>query len=157
MLHENIKKLMEGFQYTRPMAIFLSIVGAMSVSIPTPRTSSTKGRCRTHRLIAKVPSIAAWAYRHSIGRPVRLSDNDLSFTANFLNMLFKMTELKYQTNPILESARRPVHPARRSRAELLDHDDADDRQLACDPHCRSPAPRIYGRSTAARTRRCCGC
>src|SRR6478735_1875254 len=73
MLHENIKKLMEGFQYdAHPMAIFLSI--------------------------------AAWAYRHSIGRPYVYPDNDLSFTGNFLNMLFKMTELKYQPNPVLARA-----------------------------------------------------
>ena len=56
------------------------------------------------RLIAKVPSIAAFAYRHSIGRPYVYPDNDLSFTGNFLNMLFKMTELKYKPNPVLERA-----------------------------------------------------
>src|SRR5262249_55672957 len=57
-----------------------------------------------HRLIAKVPSIAAYAYRHSIGRPYIYFDNDLSFIGNFLNMLFKMTELKYQPNPVLARA-----------------------------------------------------
>ena len=57
-----------------------------------------------HRLIAKVPTIAAYAYRHSIGRPYVYPDNDLSFAGNFLNMLFKMTELKYQPNPVLERA-----------------------------------------------------
>ena len=57
-----------------------------------------------YRLIAKVPSIAAYAYRHSIGRPYNYPDNDLSFTGNFLNMLFKMTELKYKPNPVLERA-----------------------------------------------------
>jgi citrate synthase len=57
-----------------------------------------------HRAIAKVPSIAAWAFRHSIGRPYVYPDNDLSFTGNFLNMLFKMTELKYQPNPVLARA-----------------------------------------------------
>jgi len=59
---------------------------------------------QTHRAIAKVPSIAAWAFRHSIGRPYVYPDNDLSFTGNFLNMLFKMTELKYQPNPVLARA-----------------------------------------------------
>src|SRR5439155_15824275 len=59
---------------------------------------------QTRRLIAKVPSIAAYAYRHSIGRHYNYPDNDLSFTGNFLNMLFKMTELKYQPNPVLERA-----------------------------------------------------
>src|SRR5438067_3749324 len=107
MLHENIKKLMEGFQYdAHPMAIFLSTVGAMSGFYPDAKNIFDKAsRVRqTHRLIAKVPSIAAWAYRHSIGRPYVYPDNDLSFSANFLNMLFKMTELKYQPNPVLARA-----------------------------------------------------
>jgi citrate synthase len=107
MLHENIKKLMEGFQYdAHPMAIFLTTVGAMSGFYPDAKNIHDKAaRMRqTHRLIAKVPSIAAWAYRHSIGRPYVYPDNDLSFTANFLNMLFKMTELKYQPNPVLARA-----------------------------------------------------
>jgi citrate synthase len=107
MLHENIKKLMEGFQYdAHPMAIFLSTVGAMSGFYPDAKNIFDRSsRLRqTHRLIAKVPSIAAWAYRHSIGRPYVYPDNDLSFTGNFLNMLFKMTELKYQPNPVLTRA-----------------------------------------------------
>ena len=107
MLHENIKKLMEGFQYdAHPMAIFLSTVGAMSSFYPEAKHIHDKSaRMRqTHRLIAKVPSIAAWAYRHSIGRPYVYPDNELSFTGNFLNMLFKMTELKYQPNAVLERA-----------------------------------------------------
>jgi citrate synthase len=107
MLHENIKKLMEGFQYdAHPMAIFLSTVGAMSGFYPEAKNifeQSSRLR-QTHRLIAKVPSIAAWAYRHSIGRPYVYPDNDLSFTGNFLNMLFKMTELKFQPNPVLTRA-----------------------------------------------------
>jgi len=107
MLHENIKKLMEGFQYdAHPMAIFLSTVGAMSGFYPEAKNIFDKNSRmkQTHRLIAKVPSIAAWAYRHSIGRPYVYPDNDLSFTGNFLNMLFKMTELKYQPNPVLTRA-----------------------------------------------------
>jgi citrate synthase len=107
MLHENIKKLMEGFQYdAHPMAIFQSTVGAMSGFYPDAKNIFDKSsRLRqTHRLIAKVPSIAAWAYRHSIGRPYVYPDNDLSFTGNFLNMLFKMTELKFQANPVLTRA-----------------------------------------------------
>src|SRR5438094_1794132 len=107
MLHENIKKLMEGFQYdAHPMAIFLSTVGAMSGFYPDAKNIFDKAsRMRQmHRAIAKVPSIAAWAFRHSIGRPYVYPDNDLSFTANFLNMLFKMTELKDQPNPVLARA-----------------------------------------------------
>src|SRR5215475_12743004 len=107
MLHENIKKFMEGFQYdAHPMGIFLSTVGAMSTFYPDAKNIFDKqSRMRqTHRLIAKVPSIAAYAYRHSIGRPYNYPDNDLSFAGNFLNMLFKMTEVKYQPNPVLTRA-----------------------------------------------------
>src|SRR5438552_17623478 len=107
MLHENIKKLMEGFQYdAHPMGIFLSTVGALSTFYPDSKQIFDKGsRLRQmHRLIAKVPSIAAYAFRHSIGRPYVYPDNDLSFTGNFLNMLFKMTEIKYHPNPVLARA-----------------------------------------------------
>jgi citrate synthase len=107
MLHENIKKFMEGFRYdAHPMGIFLSTVGALSTLNPDAKAIFDKAsrRRQTQRLIAKVPSIAAYAFRHSIGRPYNSPDNDLSFTGNFLNMLFKMTELKYQPNPVLARA-----------------------------------------------------
>jgi citrate synthase len=107
MLHENIKKLMEGFQYdAHPMGVFLSTVGAFSTFYPDAKKifDEKSRKKQIHRLIAKVPTIAAYAYRHSIGRPYVYPDNDLSFTGNFLNMLFKMTELKYQANPVLERA-----------------------------------------------------
>jgi citrate synthase len=107
MLHENIKKLMEAFQYdAHPMGVFLSTVGAFSTFYPdAKKIFDEKSRMKQiHRLIAKVPTIAAYAYRHSIGRPYVYPDNDLSFTGNFLNMLFKMTELKYQPNAVLERA-----------------------------------------------------
>jgi citrate synthase len=108
MLHENIKTFMEGFQYdAHPMGIFLSTVGALSTfNHRDAKNIFDRGsRLRqTQRLIAKVPSIAAYAYRHSIGRPYNYPDNDLSFTGNFLNMLFRMTELKYQPNPVLARA-----------------------------------------------------
>src|SRR3979490_256268 len=107
MLHENVKRLMEGFQYdAHPMGIFLSTVGALSTFYPDAKQIFDKhSRLRqTHRLIAKVPSLAAYAFRHTIGRPYIYPDNDLSFTGNFLNMLFKMTELKYQSNPVLVKA-----------------------------------------------------
>jgi len=107
MLHENIKKFMEGFRYdAHPMGIFLSTVGALSTLNPDAKNIFDKNSrlLQTRRLIAKVPSIAAYAYRHSIGRHYIYPDNDLSFTGNFLNMLFKMTELKYVPNPVLERA-----------------------------------------------------
>jgi citrate synthase len=107
MLHENIKKFMEGFQYdAHPMGIFLSTVGLLSTIYPGARKvlDEDTRRLQILRLIAKVPSIAAYAYRHSIGRPYIYPDNDLSFPGNFLNMLFKMTELKYRPHPVLERA-----------------------------------------------------
>src|SRR6266550_2521807 len=107
MLHENVKTFMTSFQYdAHPMGIFLSTVGALSTfNRDAKQIFDKSSRLRqTYRLIAKVPTIAAYAYRHSIGRPYNYPDNDLSFTGNFLNMLFKMTELKYQPNPVLARA-----------------------------------------------------
>jgi citrate synthase len=107
MLHENIKKLMEGYQYdAHPMGVFLSTVGAFSTFYPDAKNifDEASRKKQIHRLIAKVPTIAAYAYRHSIGRPYIYPDNELSFAGNFLNMLFKMTELKYKVNPVLERA-----------------------------------------------------
>ena len=107
MLHENIKKLMEGFQYdAHPMGVLISTIGAFSTFYPDAKKifDEQSRKKQIHRLIAKVPTIAAYAYRHSIGRPYIYPDNDLSFTGNFLNMLFRMTELKYQVNPVLERA-----------------------------------------------------
>ena len=107
MLHENTKKFMEGFQQdAHPMGIFLSTVGAMSTFYPDAKQIFLEEarRAQIVRLIAKVPSIAAYAYRHNSGRPYVYPDNGLSFTGNFLNMLFKMMEPKYQPHPVLERA-----------------------------------------------------
>jgi len=107
MLHENLKKFLEGFRYdAHPMGMFLSAVGALSTFYPDAKDifNPESRRLQTIRLIAKVPGIAAYAYRHVIGRPYVLPDNELSFTGNFLNMLFKMTELRYRSNPVLERA-----------------------------------------------------
>ena len=107
LLHENIKKLMDGYQYdAHPMGVFLSTVGAFSTFYPDAKQifDEQSRKKQVHRLIAKVPTIAAYAFRHSIGRPYVYPDDDLSFTGNFLNMLFKMTEVKYQPNKKLERA-----------------------------------------------------
>jgi citrate synthase len=107
MLHESVKRLMEGFRYdAHPMGVFLSTVGALSTFYPDAKHIYDKEsrQRQMYRLIAKVPSIAAYAFRHSVGRPYIYPDNELSFTGNFLNMLFKMTEPKYQVNPVLSRA-----------------------------------------------------
>src|SRR5262245_323913 len=107
MVHENIKKFMEGFTYdAHPMGVFVSTVAALSTFYPDGKQifDEHSRKRQIHRLIAKVPTIAAYAFRHSIGRPYVYPDNDLSFTGNFLNMLFKMTELKYKADPALERA-----------------------------------------------------
>jgi citrate synthase len=107
MLHENIKKFMEGFQHdAHPMGIFLSTSGLLSTIYPGAKKVQDEQvrRLQILRLIAKVPSIAAYAYRHSIGRPYIYPDNDLGYPDNFLSMMFKMTELKYQADPRLARA-----------------------------------------------------
>ena len=107
MLHENIKTFISGFQYdAHPMGIFLSTVGALSTFNRDAKNIFDKNsrRKQIHRLIAKVPTIAAYAYRHSVGRPYNQPDNDLGFAGNFLNMLFRMTEIKYRPNPVLAQA-----------------------------------------------------
>jgi citrate synthase len=107
MLHENVKTLLEGFRYdAHPMGMFISAVAALSTFYPDAKDihDVESRRLQTIRLIAKVPSIAAYAFRHIIGRPYVLPDNELSFSGNFLNMLFKMTEPRYKSHPVLERA-----------------------------------------------------
>ena len=107
ILHENIKHLMEAFRYSaHPMGMFISTVAALSTYYPEANEVHNAGirLAQIKRLIAKVPTIAAFSYRHSQGLPYVYPDNDLSYTGNFLNMMFKMTELKYQPNPVLERA-----------------------------------------------------
>jgi len=104
-VHENMKDLMSGFRYdAHPMGMFVSMVAALSTFYPEARNIQDP-EDRLHqikRLIAKVATIAAFAYRHGRGLPYVYPDNDLSFTGNFLNMMYKTTELKYEPNPVLE-------------------------------------------------------
>jgi citrate synthase len=106
-LHENIKHLMEAFRYdAHPMGMFISIVAALSTFYPEARNvKDTETRMKQiYRLIAKVPTIAAFSYRHNRGLPYVYPDNDLSYTGNLLGMLDKMSEAKYQPNPVKERA-----------------------------------------------------
>jgi citrate synthase len=107
IIHENIKKLIDGFHHdAHPMGILVSTVGALSTFYPEAKKifDAKSRRDQTYRLISKMPTLAAFAYRHSLGLPYSYPDNDLSYTGNFLNMLFKMTELKYKPSPVLERA-----------------------------------------------------
>ena len=106
-LHENIKKFMEGFRHdAHPMGMLQSTVGALSTFYPSSKHVNDP-RQRAHhtiRLIAKMPTMAAFAYRHTIGFPYVYPDNELSYVGNFLSMLRKMSEPKYKVNPVLERA-----------------------------------------------------
>lgn len=107
ILHENIKRLMLAFQHdAHPMGMFVSVVAGLSTFYPNAnQINDPDNRMRQIvRLIAKVPTIAAFTYRHSRGLPYVYPDNDLTYPGNFLNMMFKMTEGKYNPNPVLERA-----------------------------------------------------
>ncbi|HEV2864001.1 MAG TPA: citrate synthase [Pyrinomonadaceae bacterium] len=106
-INENIKKVLDGFHYNaHPMGMFEAMVAALSTFYPESKNIHDRA-CRQkqiHRLIAKAPTIAAFAYRHRTGLAYAYPDNDLSYEGNFLNMMFKTTELKYKPNPVLEKA-----------------------------------------------------
>jgi len=107
IIHRNIEKFIDGFHYdAHPMGMLVSTVAAMSTFYPDAQNimDSESEMLQTYRLIAKMPTLAAFAYRHSIGMPFAYPDNDLDYTGNFLNMLFKKTELKYKPDPVLERA-----------------------------------------------------
>ena len=106
-IHENVKKFMDGFRYDdHPMGVFVSTIAALSTFYREAKQIHD-AECRKHqihRLIAKAPTLAAFAYRHMSGMPYAYPDNDLSYTGNFLSMMFKTTEAKYEPNPALERA-----------------------------------------------------
>lgn len=107
IIHRNIEKFIDGFHYdAHPMGMLVSTVAALSTFYPdADRIKDAELRqLQIYRLIAKMPTLAAFAYRHSIGMPFAYPDNDLEYTGNFLNMLFKKTELKYRPDPVLQRA-----------------------------------------------------
>ncbi|HEU5260942.1 MAG TPA: citrate synthase [Gemmatimonadales bacterium] len=107
IIHENIKKFIDGFHHdAHPMGMFVSTVAALSTFYPEAKQiADEKSRQdQIFRLIAKAPTLAAFAYRHSVGMPYAYPDNDLSYTGNFLNMMFRATEVKYTPNKTLERA-----------------------------------------------------
>ena len=107
IVHESIKKFIDGFHHdAHPMGMFVSTVAALSTFYPEAKhiADETSRRNQIYRLIAKTPTLAAFAYRHSVGMPYAYPDNDLSYAGNFLNMMFKATEVKYVPNKTLERA-----------------------------------------------------
>jgi citrate synthase len=106
-VHENVKRFLGGFHHdAHPMSMFISAVAALSTFYPDARDHRDPGhrQLQMYRLIAKVPTLAAFAYRHVKGQPFVYPDNDLSYAGNFLGMMFKATELKYRPEPALERA-----------------------------------------------------
>ncbi len=109
MLHETTKKFLEGFRWNaHPMAMLVSTVAALSTVYPEARNvkDPANRKLQILRLIGKMPTIAAYCYRHTFGYPYIYPDDDLSYTENFMNMLWKMVEPKYQVNPTLARALR---------------------------------------------------
>ena len=106
-VHENVKSFMQGFRYdAHPMGMLLASTGALSTFYPDAnRIKDEEIRyLQIIRLLAKMPTLAAFAFRHNMGQPYVYPDNDLSYAGNFLSMMYKMTELKYQPDPRLERA-----------------------------------------------------
>src|SRR3954467_8581934 len=106
-VHENIKGFMQGFRHdAHPMGMLLGSVGALSTFYPDANDikDPENRHIQTNRLIAKMPTLAALPCRHNMGMPYVYPDNDLAYSGNFLSMMYKMTELKYQPDPRLERA-----------------------------------------------------
>jgi citrate synthase len=107
LIHENVKQLFDAFRYdAHPMGMLISSLAALSTFYPEAREirDTAVRDLQVKRLIAKTPTLAAFAYRHSVGFPYNYPDNDLSYTGNFLNMMFKMVEPRYRPEPALERA-----------------------------------------------------
>jgi len=106
-VHENVKKFMDGFHHdAHPMGMLVSSVAALSTFYPDAKKihDPEVRMLSAYRLIGKISTLAAFAYRHSLGMPYVYPDNELSYSGNFLNMLFRIAEPKYQPNPVLEHA-----------------------------------------------------
>ncbi len=106
-VHENVKELMAGFRYdAHPMGMLASMVAALSTFYPTAKhvRDAQERERQINRMIAKIPTLAAFAYRHSMGLPYVYPDNELSYAGNFLQMMFRTSELKYKLHPTLERA-----------------------------------------------------
>ncbi len=106
-VHENVKKFIDGFHHdAHPMGILVSTVAALSTFYPEAKAVADHAsqRDQVARLIAKMPTLAAFAYRHAMGLPYAYPDDELSYAGNLLNMMWKMTEPRYHPDPVLEHA-----------------------------------------------------
>jgi citrate synthase len=164
MLHEQLATFMRGFRRdAHPMAVMCGVVGALSAFYhdSTDITDPHQRMIASHRLIAKMPTIAAMAYKYTVGQPVHVPDNSLSYTGNFLRMTFGVPAEPYEVNPIVERGDGPdLHPPR-------DHEQNAststcgwrDRPAPTRSRASQPASPVFGaRRMAAPTRRrstCC--
>jgi len=106
-VHENVKDFIQGFRYdANPMGMLVASVGALSTFYPDANRIRDEEvrKIQIIRLLAKMPTLAAFAFRHNMGQPYVYPDNDLNYAGNFLSMMYKMTELKYEPDPRLERA-----------------------------------------------------
>jgi citrate synthase len=106
-LHENARTFIDGFRYdAHPMGVLIGTVGALSTFYPDSKDvrDPTQRRQQIIRLMAKMPTIAAWSYRHSLGYPFIYPDNTLSYPGNLLSMMKRMAEPRYEPNPVIERA-----------------------------------------------------
>jgi citrate synthase len=106
-VHENIKTFIDGFRYdAHPMGMLVGTVGALSTFYPEAKQvlDEKTRRMQIIRLIAKMPTLAAWSYRHSVGMPFVYPDNELSYTANFLSMMKRVAEPRYRAHPDIVKA-----------------------------------------------------
>ena len=162
-VHENVKDFMQGFRYdAHPMGMLLAATGALSTFYPEAADikDEENRNIQIIRLMAKVPTLAAFAYRHSMGQPYVYPDNELSYAGNFLSMMYKMTELSTSRTPgsrrrsTSSSSSTPTTSRTPRRARY-----ARWARPRSTPTRRSPpaSPRSTARSTAAPTSRRCGC
>ena len=155
---------MQGFRYdAHPMGMLLAAVGALSTFYPEANQIKDHElrMMQVVRLVAKMPTLSAFAYRHNRGMPYVYPDNDLSYAGNFLSMLYKIAELKYQPDPRLEHALDVLfilHADHEQNCSTSAVRSVGSSQV--DPYSavgRRHRARSTARCTAAPTRRCCGC
>ena len=162
-VHTNLIKFLEGFRYdAHPMGMLLGAVGALSTFYPDAKdiVDPVNRRLQQVRLLAKMPTLAAFAFRHSRGLPYVYPRNDLDYVGNFVNMTFEIGGRARAEPGSAAIARDPARPSRRSRAELLDERRSRGRAPRRSTRSRRSRPasrRSTGRCTAAQTRPFSGC